>query len=137
VDRLFRAVFSTGAAQCLAIDGDDLGRRLGQCCGLRKLCSQSLLRPIDETALKGRRVERGENIAQMILRGRAVAIAEKSAQEVELLFAKAGDVGERLGPRQHREKAEQQDFIEPIGELAGLPMSRHISEITEENCRLG
>ena len=40
-------------------------------------------------------------------------------------------------PRQHREQAEQQDFIERIGDLAGLPLIRHIFEIRKKNCRLG
>ena len=63
-------------------------------------------------------VERGENIAQMIVRGRAVAIGPEPAQQIELLLAKAGDVGEGLRPRQHREQAQQQDFIERINDLA-------------------
>jgi hypothetical protein len=42
----------------------------------------------------------------MIMRRRAAAIGAEPAQEVELLFAKAGDVGKSLSPRQHREQAE-------------------------------
>ena len=96
VDRRFRALLLMGAVRCLAIDGDDLGRHLGQ----RR-------DPGDEAALEGLRVERGENITQMIMCGRAVRYGEpipppraEPAQEVELLFAKAGDVGKRLSPRQ-------------------------------------
>lgn len=65
----------------------------------------------------------------MIVRRRAVAIG---AEQIELLFAKAGDVGKRLSPRQHREQAEQQDFLERTGEFAGLPMIRHIFEIRKK-----
>jgi hypothetical protein len=53
VDRLFRTPLLVRAAQCLAINGDDLGRRLGQLCD-----------PGDEAALEGLRIERGENITQ-------------------------------------------------------------------------
>jgi hypothetical protein len=39
-------------------------------------------------------------------RGRAVAIGAEPAQELELLFAKEGNVGKRLSRRQHGEQAE-------------------------------
>ena len=54
MDRLLRALLLMGAAHRLAIDGDDLGWRLGQ----RR-------DPGDEAALERLRIERGENIAQM------------------------------------------------------------------------
>jgi hypothetical protein len=131
MDRLLRALLLMGAAHRLAIDGDDLGWRLGQ----RR-------DPGDEAALERLRIERGENIAQMIMCGRAVAIGHPStgsgpAQEIELLFAETGDVGKRLGPRQNREPAQEQDFIAWIGDLSGLPMIRHVLEIMEKHNRLG
>jgi hypothetical protein len=45
--------------------------------------------------------------------------------------------GEGLGPRQNREKAQEQDFIEGISALPGLPMIRHVFEVRQKNCRLG
>ncbi len=56
VDRLFRPLLLIGAAQRLAVDGDDLRRCLGQ----RR-------DPSGKAALERSRVEGGENIAKVIV----------------------------------------------------------------------
>ena len=93
--------------------------------------------PGDKAALERLRVERGENIAQMIMRRRAVCERPEPAQKIELLLAKTGDVGEGLRPRQHRQQAQQQDLIERIDDFPGLTLIRHIFEIAEKSRRLG
>ena len=46
------------------------------------------------------------------MRRRAVAKRPEPAQKLALPLAEPGDVGERLGPGENREKAQEQDFIE-------------------------
>jgi hypothetical protein len=79
----------------LAIDRDDLGRRVGQ----RR-------DPGHEASLEGAGVERGKDIAEIIMGGRAVQIGPKPSQQFDLLLAKTRDVGERLGPRKNRQRIE-------------------------------
>jgi len=112
VDRLFRALLLIGAARCLAIDSNDLGRRLRR-------------DPGDEAAPEGLRVERGDNIAQMIMRGRAVATgAEPAPRRSSFLSPKrATSVTPQPPPAPRAGRA---------AELPGLPMIRHISEITRK-----
>ena len=52
----------------------------------------------DEAALERPRVERGENVAQMVMRGRARRERSEPTQEVELFFAETRNVGKRLSP---------------------------------------
>ena len=73
VDRLLRSLLSMGAARSLAVDGDHLGRGVGQS-----------RRPSDEAAPERRRVERGENVAQMIMRRSSVLERSEAAQERQL-----------------------------------------------------
>jgi hypothetical protein len=82
-----------GAAQGLAVDGDHLGRRLGQ--GRR---------PSDKAALESRHVEGGENVAQMIMGRSAIPIGAEPTQERQLLFAEPRDFGERFAARQDGQK---------------------------------
>ena len=70
------------------------------------------------------------------MRRRAVEKRPEPAQQIELLLAKARDINERLRPRQHRQKAQQQHLRERIDHLAGLPRVRQILEIVQENNRL-
>ena len=42
-----------------------------------------------------------------------------------------------VGARQHGKQAQEQDLVERIDDLAGLPMVLHIFEIGEKNRRLG
>nr|WP_281433653.1 hypothetical protein [Methylosinus sp. H3A] len=118
VDRLLRALLLIGAARGFAVGGDDLGWRLSQ--------SRD---PGDEAALERLRVERGENVAEMVVRQRAVFEWPEATQQVELFLAEPRDVGEGLRPGQHGEQAQEQDLVERIDDLPGLPAIRHIFEI--------
>src|SRR5215813_5419432 len=72
----------------------------------------------------------------MIVRRRSVGERPEAAQESELLLAETRNVSEGLRSRQHREQAQEQDLLERINDLAGLPMVRHILEKREKNRRL-
>ena len=85
--------FLIRAPRRLAIDRDDLGRRVRQ----RR-------DPGHEAKLEGAGVERGEDIAEMIMGGRTVHIGPKPPQEFDLALAKPRYVGERLRPRENRQK---------------------------------
>ena len=78
-------------------------------------------------------VEGGENVAQMIMLRRAVLKRAKAAQEIELLAAEQGDIDDGLGDGQHGKQAEEQDLLEPIGDLALLARVIQILEMTQEN----
>ena len=88
---------SLGAAHRFAVDGHhplgdpDQGRHPGY-----------------EAALKRLGVEGGEDVAEMVMGRRARREGAKTAQQTELLLAEAGDVGNRLGPGQNRQKAQEQ-----------------------------
>ncbi len=125
VDRRLGVLLGARAAQRLAVDGDHLPGRAGQ----RR-------HPVHETALELRGVKHGQNVAEVIMRRRAVEKRPEPAQQIELLLAKARDINERLRPRQHRQKAQQQHLRERIDHLAGLPRVRQILEIVQENNRL-
>src|SRR6516164_699409 len=77
--------------------------------------------PGDETPAEGLRVERGEDVAEMIMRRRPACERPKAAQESELLLAKTRDVGEGLGPCQYGQQAQEQDLVERINDLPRLP----------------
>ena len=50
-------------------------------------------------------MERGEDIAEMIMRWRAVHIGPKPPQQFDLPLAKSRDVGERLRPQEPPEES--------------------------------
>ena len=81
--------------------------------------------------------ERGENVAQMIMRRSSVLERPEPAQERQLLLTEPRDFGERFAARQNRQKAQEQDFVERIDHLPGLPTVRHIFEVLKENRRFG
>ena len=106
----------------LAINGDhvacrpDLGRN-----------------PSDEAFLKFVRVQRREDVAQMVVGGRPVAKRPEAPQKVQLLRPETGDIGEGFRPGEHRQQAKQQNFVERIHHLASLPGVRKIPEIIQKN----
>jgi hypothetical protein len=51
-------------------------------------------------------VERGEDVAQLVMRRRAIRERSEPAQKRALLRPEAGDFHEALGPRQHRQQAQ-------------------------------
>src|SRR4051794_16333515 len=100
------ALLAKGLARRLAIDGDHLGR------GTRELAD-----PAHEAATERFGIERGENVAQLVVRGSSVHKWPEATQEFELLGPKARDLDEAFGPSQNREKTEQQDLIERVSHL--------------------
>jgi hypothetical protein len=121
VDRGFRAFLLVGAPQGLAIEGDHISRRPGQCSD-----------PSDEAALEFLGVERREDVAQVIMRGSTVAKWPEPTQKIKLLLVEPGNVDERLGSRQHREQTQKQDLLERIEHLAGLARVRQIPEMIQK-----
>jgi hypothetical protein len=87
VDRLIRTLLLIRAPRRLGIDRDDLGWRV---CQRRD--------PGHEAKLEGTGIERGEDIAEMIMGGRTVHIGPKPPQQFDLALAKPRYVGERLHP---------------------------------------
>lgn len=126
MDRLLGAFLLIGAARRLAVDDDDFGRRVGQ--GRD---------PGDKAPLERLRVERGENIAQMIMGGRALREGAEATQEIELLLAEPRNIGEGFRPGQHGEQAQEQYLVERIDDFPSLMAIRHVLEIAKKNSRLG
>ena len=102
VDRRLRALLLVGAAQRLAVDGDrpPLGAPVSAATHATKQRWNCL------------GVERGEDVAEMIVRRRSVAKRPEPAQQFDLLLAEACDINESLRSRQHRQQTQQQHFIE-------------------------
>ena len=75
MDRLLGVLLRAGAARCLAVDGDDLGGRFDE----RR-------NPGDEAASERLGVERGEDVAEMIMRRRAVLERPEAAQQTKASF---------------------------------------------------
>src|ERR1700730_6586727 len=72
----------------------------------------------------------------MVMRRRAVHIGPKPPQQFDLPLAKPRDVGERLRPRENRQKNQEQHLRERIIYFAGLTMVRQPAEIVKETRRL-
>ena len=124
VDCCFSAFLMVRSAQRLAIDRDHIRRNAGQ-----------RGNPADEAALEMLGVERGEDVAEVVVRGRSFAKRPKPAQEGELLAPEARDIDECLRPGQHRQQAQQQHLVERIHHLAALASIRQIFKILQENNR--
>src|SRR3954453_5785997 len=97
----------------LAIDGDHLGRR-----------SDQRGDPSDEAPLERLGVNRGEDVAQVIMRRRPIAKRPEAAQKRELLRPEPGDIDKGLGPGQHCEQRQHQHLVERIYHLASLARVR-------------
>lgn len=82
-------------------------------------------------------VERGKDIAEMIMRGRAVHIGPKTPQQIDLPLAKSRDVGKCLRPRKNRQENQQQHFRERVILFTDLMMILQLTEIVEKTGRLG
>jgi len=104
------ALFLVRPAHRLAVDRDHSRRNAGQ--GRH---------PGDETLLEFLGVERGEDVAELIVRRRAIRKPPEPAQKVELPRPEAGDVHEALSSRQDRQQAQQHHLIEGVDHLATLP----------------
>ena len=75
----------------------------------------------------------GEDVAEMIVRRRAIRERPEAAQQVELLAAEQGDIGDGFGTGQHGEQAEEQDLVQRVGHLPLLARVLQILEITQKN----
>jgi hypothetical protein len=91
--------------------------------------------PGNKTALECFGVEHCENIAEVIVGGRAVAKRQEPAEKAELLVAEARDIGEGLGPSQHRQQAKHQHFPQRIHDLPLLAGIGQAVEIVKKNTR--
>ena len=121
VDRGLAALLVVRAAHGFAIDGD---HALGKAGSRRD--------PGDKAALEGLAVQRGEDIAATIMGWRAIAIGEETPQECELFDPKEGNLGYCVGSRQHRDKAQKQDFLETVLDLPTLARIGKILEIPQK-----
>jgi hypothetical protein len=111
-----------GAARGLSVDGDHLGRR-----------SDQRGDPGDEAPLERIGVNRGEDVAQVIVRRRPIAKRPEAAQKRELLHPEPGDIDKGLGPGQHCEQRQQKHLVERIHHLAALARVRQIVKIAQKN----
>src|SRR6516165_1222864 len=114
--------FWTGTADRLAVDGDHVGRRPGQSC-----------RPSDEAALEPLRVERGQDVAQMVVGRCAVAKRPEASQKRNLLLSKARYVDDGFSASKDCHQAQQQHFIERVDHFPALTRVRQISEMLQKN----
>ena len=73
-----------------------------------------------------RGIEGREDIAELIVRRRAITKRPEPPQQVELAVAEAGDIDEALRPGQHREQSQQQHLGERISDLAALVESGNL-----------
>jgi len=64
-----------------------------------------------EATLELSGVQHGQDVAEMIVRWRAVTERTEAAEQVQLLHAKDGYLGDGLRPRQDREQAEKKDLL--------------------------
>ncbi len=125
MDRLFGPLLLVGAPHRLAVDSDHFGRLL-----------RERRRPRHKTALERRRVEIGQDVAQLVVRGRAVVEASKTLKERQLGPAEARNVGHRLRSRQRRSQQQKQHLLERIGDLPFLSIVRQVLKMRQENRRL-
>lgn len=84
--------------------------------------------PGDEAAPKRAGVERGQDVAQMIVRRRAALAGAEPAQKLDLPLAEPSDVCEGLSPGANRKEAQKQSLIERIDHFPRLPAVRHVLE---------
>jgi hypothetical protein len=74
-------------------------------------------------------------IRTLPVRPRAVFERAKPTQEFQPLGPEHGNIDEGIGPSDHAQQAEEQDFFKRIGDLVLLTRVRHLLEITEKDNR--
>ena len=89
--------------------------------------------PGDEAALELLVVEHGEDIAKMVVRRRAIGEGAETAQQVQLLAAEQGDVGDGLRAGQDGDQAQEQDLFQRVVHLPLLAGILQIIEMTQKN----
>ena len=125
VDRRLIVSLAAGSARGLAVHGDHLGGH-----------ARHRSDPGDEAALKLRRIQCREDVADPVVRRRAVLERAEPPQQGQLLLAEPGDVGERFRPRQGRKQGQQQHLIERRDHLASLAAVRRVSAMARKDRRL-
>ena len=93
----------------LAIDGDDFDRRLGQRGD-----------PIDEAALVCLGVQRGEDVAQRVMRRCPIGKRQKPTQQPQFLLPEPRDACEAIRAGKHRKQRKKQHLIKGIDDLSPL-----------------
>ena len=105
------ALLARGSARGFAINGDNT-------CGNARHRAD----PGDEAALELIGVERREDIAEVIMRRRAILERAEPAEQLKLLGAEKCDLREAFRASQHGKQAQQQNLIQRVGHLAKLAM---------------
>ena len=77
-----------------------------------------------------------KNLADPIMRWRAVEEWANPAQKRQLLVAKTGDVGEGFSSRKHRQQGSKKHLVKRIDDFHGLTRVRQLIEMAEKNGRL-
>ncbi len=120
------------AAQRLAVDRDDVGAVLGERGD-----------PGDEAGLELLGVKRRDQLAQLVVTGRAVREGAEAAQQVELFLAERGDLHPTLGAGKDRDEVQEQHFVERIEHLAclarvleALEMLQPFNDLIESSLRM-
>ena len=78
-------------------------------------------------------VQHGEDIAKMVVRRRAIGEGTEAAQQVQLLAAEQGDVGDGLRAGKDGDQAEEQDLRQWVVHLALLAGIFQIIEMSQED----
>jgi hypothetical protein len=93
--------------------------------------------PIDKAALERLSVQRGEDIAQRVMRRRPIHKGQKPTQQIQLLLPKPRDACEAIRAGKHRKQRKKQHLVKRIDNLPSLPGIRQSTEITQKRRRLG
>ena len=118
----FLEVFEPDRRPGLAVDRDQFRRDPG----LRR-------DPGDKATPEWLGVERGQDVAQVVVRRRSVLEGSEASEKGQLMPAEPGYVRDRLRPGDDGQQAQQQNLIERIFDLAALPNVQQISEIAQED----
>jgi hypothetical protein len=92
--------------------------------------------PGDKTTLELLGVEDRQDVAEMIVRRRAILERAEAAQKLAFLAAEQGNIDDGLGAGQHGEQAQEQDLVERVGYLALLARVFQVLEMAQKNHRL-
>ena len=89
--------------------------------------------PGDEATLERLGVERGQDVAQVVVRRRSIRKRPEASEKSQLMPTEPGYVRDRLRAGDDRQQAQQQNLIERIFDFAALPDIRQIIEIIKED----
>jgi hypothetical protein len=121
VQRRAALAAGVGAPRGLAVDRDEVGRRLAQA-----------LDPAREARLEQLGVEGGDHLAQRVVARDAVPVGQEAAQERQVLLAPHLDLDEVVRPRQGSAQQEQQDLRQAVEHLGRLARVLQDGEVVEQ-----